>query len=172
PDSRRNRSWLTRVSRAWRPSLYGRTARRTIRHLVGKGARSIRLTDPDFGRLLAVLPYSDGRQALETRVSQLRFLLESGARPEDAEAAAQRRWLRHGDGPALHALLAFTGYYEREVPGDILLELVDVLLRHGVRDTSYQGSTALERAEERVKNHHANYEPVVRRLREAAEGNV
>ncbi|NUP40676.1 MAG: ankyrin repeat domain-containing protein [Streptomyces sp.] len=145
----------------------------TIRHLVGKGARSIRLTDPDFGRLLAVLPYSDGRQALETRVSQLRFLLESGARPEDAEAAAQRPWLRAQDGPALHALLHFTGYYEREVPGDILLALVDLLVRHGVRDTSYQGSTALECAEEWVKNGHANYEPVVRRLREAAtEGGV
>ncbi|MDX3227576.1 ankyrin repeat domain-containing protein [Streptomyces sp. ME19-01-6] len=140
----------------------------TIRFLVGKGTRSVRLTDPDFGRLLAVLPYSDGRQALETRVNEVRFLLESGARPEDAEVAAQQTWLRHGDGPALHALLAFTGYYEREVPGDILVELVDVLLRHGVRDTSYQGSTALERAEEQVKNGHANYEPVVRRLREAA----
>ncbi|MES4901112.1 MULTISPECIES: ankyrin repeat domain-containing protein [unclassified Streptomyces] len=140
----------------------------TIRFLVGKGARSVRLTDPDFGRLLADLPYHGGRQALETRVSQLRFLLESGARPEDAEAAAQRPWLRAQDGPALHALLHFTGYYEREVPGEILLELVDVLLRHGVRDISYQGSTALECAEKWVKNGHANYEPVVRRLREAA----
>ncbi|MGY0060996.1 ankyrin repeat domain-containing protein [Streptomyces sp. LZ34] len=140
----------------------------TIRFLVGKGARSVRLTDPDFGRLLADLPYRGGRQALETRVSEVRFLLESGARPEDAEVAAQRPWLRDQDGPALHALLHFTGYYEREVPGEILLALVDELLRHGVRDTSYQGSTALECAEEWVKNGHANYEPVVRRLREAA----
>ncbi|MEU0808159.1 hypothetical protein ABZ377_23990, partial [Streptomyces sp. NPDC005970] len=30
-----------------------------------------------------------------------------------------------GDGPALHALLSFTGYYEREVPSEILLALVD-----------------------------------------------
>ncbi|MFD8865177.1 hypothetical protein ACFV1F_12555 [Streptomyces sp. NPDC059590] len=117
--------------------------------------------------LLAVLPYSDGRPALETRVNAVRFLLESGARPEDAEVAAQRTWLRPGDGPALHALLHFTGYYEREVPGDILLELVDELLRHGVRDTSYQGSTALECAEAWVKGGHANYEPMVRRLRDA-----
>lgn len=145
----------------------------TIRFLVGKGARSVRLEDPDFGRLLAVLPYSDGRRALETRVNAVRFLLESGARPEDAEVAAQQPWLRPGDGPALHALLHFTGYYEREVPGEILLELVEQLLSHGVRDTSYQGSTALERAEAWVKGGHANYEPVVRRLREAAaEGSV
>ncbi|MFI1850629.1 ankyrin repeat domain-containing protein [Streptomyces sp. NPDC020480] len=140
----------------------------TIRFLVGRGARSVRLADPDFGRLLAVLPYSDGRRALETRVSEVRFLLESGARPDDAEVAAQRTWLRPGDGPALHALLSFTGYYEREVPGNILLELVEQLLSHGVRDTTYQGSTALECAEKWVKNGHANYEPVVRRLREAA----
>jgi uncharacterized protein len=145
----------------------------TVRFLVGKGARSVRLAHATFGRLLADLPYHGGRQALETRVNEVRFLLESGARPEDDDAAAQPTWLRPADSPALHALLSFTGYYEREVPGEILLELVEQLLRHGLRDTSHQGSTALEHVEERVKNGHANYEPVVRRLREAAaEGGV
>ncbi|MFK4268224.1 ankyrin repeat domain-containing protein [Streptomyces milbemycinicus] len=170
PINARNRDGSTLLDLAIATQPY---PEETIRFLVGQGARSVRLTDPDFGRLLAVLPYSDGRRALETRVNEVRFLLESGFRPEDAEVAAQQPWLRSGDGPALHALLHFTGYYEREVPGEILLALVDELLRHGVRDTSYQGSTALECAEDWVKNGHANYEPVARRLREAAaEGGV
>ncbi|MEU9115097.1 ankyrin repeat domain-containing protein [Streptomyces sp. NPDC048483] len=126
-----------------------------IRHLVTHGARSNRLAGVSLNGLLNRLPYHEQRE-LKVRVNQVRFVLESG--PDEAELAG-----------ALHALLGSTGYYEREVPGEILLELVDLLVRHGVPDTpGNYGRSALEEAENWVTHGHTHYRPVVDRLRSAA----
>ncbi|MGG7576057.1 hypothetical protein [Streptomyces sirii] len=72
--------------------------------------------------------------------------------------------------PALHVLLGRTGYHEREVSGEMLLALVEEILRHGVRDVPYNGRTAREHAEGWVTYGLAHYRPVVERLRVEAAG--
>ncbi|MEV0201136.1 hypothetical protein [Nonomuraea sp. NPDC050691] len=121
-----------------------------IGFLTGRGARTAHRASEPLAELLRRLPYSSA-EALEIRVNEVRFLLDSGA----------------GTGGALHALLECTGYYEHEVPGEILVALVDEILRHGARDTpDGRGRTALTMAESWVsRGNHPNYEPVVERLR-------
>ncbi|MER6434131.1 hypothetical protein ABT272_41610 [Streptomyces sp900105245] len=73
-----------------------------VRFLTKQGARVTRQAG-DLTKLLARLPYGS-RTDLEIRVNEVRLLLEAGA---------------SADG-ALHALLGTYGYYEHEVPSDIL----------------------------------------------------
>jgi hypothetical protein len=121
-----------------------------IRFLADRGARAAHLESKPLNWRLERLPY-DSITSLQRRVNEVRFLLDSGANTDGA----------------LHALLGDTGYYEHEVPGEILLALVEEILRHGARDTpDNSGRTALERAESWLANgKHPNYEPTVKRLR-------
>ncbi|MEY7972206.1 ankyrin repeat domain-containing protein [Saccharomonospora xinjiangensis] len=119
-----------------------------IRFLLDHGARSASLRDASVHALLRNLPFGTPAD-LRTRVNEVRFLLASGI---------------SADG-ALRALVNDTGYDEKEVPGDVLLELAEVLLSHGVRDTpNDDGATALSRARFWAEHGHANYEPVAERL--------
>ncbi|WP_345438811.1 hypothetical protein [Actinoallomurus vinaceus] len=121
-----------------------------IRYLTDRGAHTAHLASMPLTGLVRSLPYHS-TASLEIRLNEVRFLLDSGTSPDGA----------------LHALLGFYGYYEREVSSEILVAFVDEILRHGPRDTpDDSGHTALDRAEARVANgKHPNYEPVVERLR-------
>ncbi|WP_433179863.1 ankyrin repeat domain-containing protein [Actinoallomurus sp. CA-150999] len=122
----------------------------TIRFLTDRGAHAAHLASSPLAELLRSLPYYS-TASMETRLNEVRFLLDSGA---------------SADG-ALHALLGFYGYYEREVSSETLVAFVDEILRHGARDIpDSDGRTALDLAERWLANGKLpNYEPVVERLR-------
>ncbi|KAB2352223.1 ankyrin repeat domain-containing protein [Actinomadura rudentiformis] len=121
-----------------------------IRFLTEHGAHTMHYAKDRLVSLLRDLPYGS-REDLEIRVNEVRFLVESGAGTEGS----------------LHALFDRYGYYEHEVASDILLALVEEILRHGADDTpDLRGRTALELAEHWLaQGNHLNYEPVVERLR-------
>jgi ankyrin repeat protein len=122
-----------------------------IQYLVAHGARSSRLKGESLHDLLASLPSQDSR-SLRIRVNEVRHLLETGADPNQPSA--------------LRALFDSKGYDEHNVPGEILLDLADILLRHGARDNSSGAEpSALDWAERWLESGDRNYQLVVDRLR-------
>jgi hypothetical protein len=141
-----------------------------VRLLVNMGAGSAMLADRSLVDLLAWLP--EGWTRAEVVANQVRFLLESGADPN----RPCRKFFGGGLSPSMTALDALfqDRPYEQEldVPGDVLLELVDLLLRHEVRDTvGPHGRTALQHAQARLDQGLTDYQPIVDRLRKAAASN-
>ena len=94
-----------------------------IDFLVGRGARSALTAGSCLGDLLWELKFDEGR-SVEIRANQVRFLLDSGADPNEVSGAPYAREL------PMRSLVGYP-YDSRNVPGEILVELVDQLLRHG-----------------------------------------
>ncbi|WP_407285084.1 ankyrin repeat domain-containing protein [Streptomyces sp. BP-8] len=140
----------------------------TLRFLVSAGAESGCLEGMSLGRLLDRLPHGSPRKLAE-HLNRVRFLLDPGTDPRGADKEPGASVGRESE-PALHVLLGHTGYHEREVSGEMLLALVEEILRHGVRDVPYNGRTAREHAEGWVTYGLAHYRPVVERLRAEAAG--
>ncbi|GAA2830676.1 ankyrin repeat domain-containing protein [Kribbella solani] len=120
-----------------------------IRFLIARGGRVSRRTG-DLPELLQTLPIGS-IDDLQIRVNEVGLLLDAGARADDR---------------AMYALLGTRGYSEHEVPSEILVSLVDQLLRHGAGDSSGGGRTPLDLAESWLADDkHPNYVPVVEHLR-------
>ena len=121
---------------------------RQIHLLLDRGAVSRELADTRVDSLVSRLPYRYD-DLLRILRNQVRFLLTTGA-PYDHP---------------LDAMLASTGYYERELSGDYLVGLVDLMLTHGVRDRPGTYSrTARESAQQWVDHGLTHYQAVVDRL--------
>jgi ankyrin repeat protein len=137
--------------------------REPLRFLVARSARGD-LDGSSLGGLLDGLPAYSLRH-LQVRVNKVRFLLEAGADPNQLHSSRFGR----EEKTALSLLFDSVGYKEDSVPGEIFLELVEELLRHGARDVpSSDGRTALDRAERWLEYGYENYRLAVERLREVA----
>ncbi|WP_394807162.1 ankyrin repeat domain-containing protein [Streptomyces asiaticus] len=125
---------------------------RQVRLLRERGAVSSELTDVSVDWLVRRVPYGY-EDELRVLRNHVRFLLDTGA-PYDHP---------------LDSLLAVTGYYERELSADYLVELVDIMVTRGVRDRpGTYGRTARESAQQWVDHGLTHYQAVVDRLTEAA----
>ncbi|MFI8990815.1 hypothetical protein ACIG63_38405, partial [Streptomyces antimycoticus] len=103
---------------------------RQVRLLLERGAVSRELATTRVDALVRSVPYGYEEELCVLR-NQVRFLLDTGA-PYDHP---------------LDSLLAVTGYYERELSADYLVELVDIMLSRGVGDRpGTYGRTARESA--------------------------
>ncbi|MER8161692.1 ankyrin repeat domain-containing protein [Streptomyces sp. NPDC094472] len=121
---------------------------RQVRLLLERGAVSRELATTRVDALVRRLPYGYEEELCVLR-NQVRFLLDTGA-PYDHP---------------LDALLAVTGYYERELSADYLVELVDIMVRRGVGDRpGTYGRTARESAMQWVDHGLTHYQAVVDRL--------
>ncbi|WP_421108068.1 ankyrin repeat domain-containing protein [Streptomyces sp. NEAU-S77] len=121
---------------------------RQVRLLLDRGAVSRELAHTRVDSLVSKLPYGY-EDSLRILRNQVRFLLTTGA-PYDHP---------------LDAMLGSTGYYERELSGDHLVDLVDLMLAHGVRDRpGTYGRTARESAQQWVDHGLTHYQGVVDRL--------
>ncbi|RNF86938.1 ankyrin repeat domain-containing protein [Streptomyces botrytidirepellens] len=119
-----------------------------VRLLLDRGAVSGELAHTRVDSLVSRLPYRYD-DLLRVLRNQVRFLLTTGA-PYDHP---------------LDAMLGSTGYYERELSGDYLVGLVDLMLTHGVRDRpGTYGRTARESARQWVDHGLTHYQAVVDRL--------
>lgn len=122
-----------------------------------RGGRSGRLRPELLRELLRLPPWGD-LPALRILVNQVRYVLEDGA---DANQPPPNSF---HDRP-LQTLIGSTGYSEKEIPGDVLEELVALLLRHGAQDSAgASGKTARQHAESWVRHGFTHYEGVVRLL--------
>ncbi|CDR04713.1 ankyrin repeat domain-containing protein [Streptomyces iranensis] len=127
---------------------------RQVRLLRERGAVSGELTDVSVDWLVRRVPYGY-EDELRILRNHVRFLLDTGA-PYDHP---------------LDSLLAVTGYYERELSADYLVELVDLMVSRGVRDRpGTYGRTGRESAQQWVDHGLTHYQAVVDRLTEAAAG--
>lgn len=96
-------------------------------------------------------------------MNEVRFLLEHGADPNEVAEKGKAE----GETP-LRALFSESGYYEDEVPPKVLLEIVELLLKSGARDTpGRDGQTALAMAEGWVESGLNHYALLAERLRAA-----
>ncbi|SEC99094.1 hypothetical protein [Streptomyces melanosporofaciens] len=121
---------------------------RQVRLLLERGAVSRELATTRVDALVRRVPYGYEEELCVLR-NQVRFLLDTGA-PYDHP---------------LDALLAVTGYYERELSADYLVELVDIMLSRGVGDRpGTYGRTARESAIQWVDHGLTHYQAVVDRL--------
>ena len=126
---------------------------RQIHLLLDRGAVSRELANTRVDSLVSRLPYRY-EYLLRILRNQVRFLLTTGA-PYDHP---------------LDAMLGSTGYYERELSGDYLVGLVDLMLAHGVRDRpGTYGRTARESAQHHVAHGLTHYQAVADRLATAAD---
>lgn len=132
-----------------------------IAWLRARGAQSGWLRHDKLTEKLCIPPWGD-LPALRRLVNQVRYLLEDGA------DANQPPSLGFDDRP-LQSLIGSTGYSEQEIPGDILEELVALLLRHGAQDgPDRYGTSALQHAESWVSHGFRHYEAVVRLLQSSS----
>ncbi|MBO3679796.1 ankyrin repeat domain-containing protein [Streptomyces sp. NEAU-YJ-81] len=121
---------------------------RQVRLLLERGAVSRELATARVDALVRGLPYGYEEELCVLR-NQVRFLLDTGA-PYDHP---------------LDSLLAVTGYYERELSADYLVELVDIMVSRGVGDRpGTYGRTARESAMQWVDHGLTHYQAVVDRL--------
>ncbi|MFJ2197943.1 ankyrin repeat domain-containing protein [Streptomyces violaceusniger] len=121
---------------------------RQVRLLLERGAVSRELAATRVDALVRGLPYGYEEELCVLR-NQVRFLLDTGA-PYDHP---------------LDSLLALTGYYERELSADYLVELVDIMVSRGVGDRpGTYGRTARESAMQWVDHGLTHYQAVVDRL--------
>ncbi|MCN9244048.1 ankyrin repeat domain-containing protein [Streptomyces sp. RY43-2] len=119
-----------------------------VRRLVKRGAVSRELRNVSVDSLVTHLPYGY-EEDLRILKNQARFLLDIGAPYSHP----------------LDALLAVTGYYEHEVSGDYLAELVDIMVNRGVEDRpGTYDRTARESAQFWVDRGLTHYQAVVDRL--------
>ncbi|MEV5986329.1 ankyrin repeat domain-containing protein [Streptomyces sp. NPDC052051] len=126
---------------------------REVRRLVERGAVSRELGDVSVDSLVRRLPYGY-EEDLRVLKNQVRFLLD----------------IKAPYGHPLDALLAGTGYHEREVSGDYLAELVDIMVNRGVEDgPGTYDRTARESAQLWVDRGLTHYQPVVDRLATMAD---
>ncbi|AEM83000.1 ankyrin repeat domain-containing protein [Streptomyces violaceusniger] len=127
---------------------------RQVRLLLERGAVSRELATTRVDALVRRLPYGY-EEELSVLRNQVRFLLDTGA-PYDHP---------------LDSLLAVTGYYERELSADYLVELVDIMVSRGVGDRpGTYGRTARESAMQWVDHGLTHYQAVVDRLAAVAPG--
>ncbi|AGP53351.1 hypothetical protein M271_08655 [Streptomyces rapamycinicus NRRL 5491] len=127
---------------------------RQVRLLRERGAVSSELNDVSVDWLVRRVPYGY-EDELRILRNHVRFLLDTGA-PYDHP---------------LDSLLAVTGYYERELSADYLVELIDIMVSRGVRDRpGTYGRTGRESAQQWVDHGLTHYQAVVDRLTEVAAG--
>ena len=128
--------------------------------LLSHGARSGQLRGSQLPELTRSLPYPDPDD-LQFRLNQIRLLLRTGVDPNSPL-----------DGETALGALFHWGYHERELSGEYVLALVDLLVTHGaaVDLPDRDGRTALDRAVMWFENGLTHYGPVVDRLRTVQPG--
>ncbi|CAM3197652.1 ankyrin repeat domain-containing protein [Stackebrandtia soli] len=119
--------------------------------LIAAGGTSGRLAGKTAGDLTSSLPYGD-TERLRNRVNELRLFLDLGG----------------STAGALPGLFGSLGYYKEEVPGEILVALTEVVLRHHVSDedlrAAHEGATRWYEGDR-----HPQYGPTAALLRDAVD---
>jgi ankyrin repeat protein len=123
--------------------------------LLSHGARSGHLRGRQLPELTRSLPYPDPGD-LQFRLNQIRLLLRTGVDPNAPL-----------DGETALGALFLWGYHERDVPGEYVLALVDLLVTHGASAAlpDKDGRTVLDRAVMWFEHGLTHYGPIVDRLR-------